>query len=177
MANIDWPAGLRPVRNGKAGTAPRITKYTRSTTGALYEGAPCYLASTGPAVAAQTTMDPAVLGAVAAYVGASDTEVFVYDDPDQEYEIQGDSAVTTPIAIIGQYCNPLNPTTGNATTLQSKCELDTSEATSVQGDGDIFQIVRLVDEESNDQDVANAKWIVKISEASHVFTSGGTISA
>lgn len=176
MANIDWPAGLRPVNNGKAGTAPRIRKYTRSSTGVIYEGAPVYLAATGPDTAAQTTMDPAVLGACAAYVGSSDTEVFVYDDPDQEYEIQGDSAVATPIGVIGNYCNPLNPTTGNATTLQSKCELDTSEATSVQADGDIFQIVRLVDEQDNDQDAANAKWIVKIAEASHVFTSGGTIA-
>jgi hypothetical protein len=122
-------------------------------------------------------MDPAVLGAVAFYHASDETDVFVYDDPDQEYEIQGDSAVATPISVIGQYCNPLNPTTGNATTLQSKCELDTSECTSAQGDGDIFQIVRLVEEENNDQDAANAKWIVKISEASHVFTSGGTISA
>jgi hypothetical protein len=122
-------------------------------------------------------MDPAVLGACAAYVGSSDTEVFVYDDPDQEYEIQGDSAVATPISAIGQYCNPLNPTTGNTTTLQSKCELDTSEITSVQADGDIFQIVRLVADEDNDQDAANAKWIVKIAETSHVFTSGGTMSA
>lgn len=177
MANIDWPSGLRPIGNGKGGTAPRITKYTRSSTGVLYEGTPLYLAATGPATAAQTTMDPAVLGACAHYVASSDTEVYVYDDPDQEYLIQGDSAVATPISVIGQYCNPLNPTTGNATTLQSKCELDTSEVTSAQADGDIFQIVRLWNEDSNDQDAANAKWVVKIAETSHVFTSGGTISA
>lgn len=175
MANIDWPAGLRPVSNGKAGTAPRITKYTRSSTGALYEGAPCYLAETGPAVAAQTTMDPNVLGVIAAYCGASETEVFVYDDPEQEFEIQGDTAVTTPISVIGHVCNPLNPTTGNATTLQSKCELDISEATTTRADGDILQIVRLVDEESNDQDAANAKWIVKFYEPAHIF--GGNTAA
>jgi hypothetical protein len=176
MANVDFPAGLRPVSNGKAGTAPRMRPYTRSSTGVIYEGAPVYLAATGPDTAAQTTMDPAVLGAAAHYVGVNDTEVYVYDDPDQEFLIQGDTAVATPLGVIGNYCNPLNPTTGNATTLQSKCELDTSECTSAQDDGDIFQVVRLWNAEDNDQDAANAKWVVKISEASHVFTSGGTIA-
>ena len=176
MANVDFPAGLRPISNGKAGTAPRMRPYTRSTTGVIYEGAPVYLAVTGPATAVQTTMDPAVLGATAHYVGASETVIHVYDDPDQEFLIQGDSAVATPISVIGNYCNPLNPTTGNGTTLQSKCELDTSECTSAQADGDIYQVVRLWNAEDNDQDAANAKWVVKISEASHVFTSGGTIA-
>lgn len=176
MANTNWPSGLRPISNGIAGTAPRMRPYTRSSTGVIYEGAPVYLAATGPAVAAQTTADPAMLGAAAHYAAASDTEIFVYDDPSQEYLIQGDSAVATPIGVIGSYCNPLNPTTGNGTTLQSKCELDTSEATSVQADGDIFQIVRLWNGDDNDQDAADAKWVVKISEASHAFTSGGTIA-
>lgn len=176
MANTDWPSGLRPISNGKAGTAPRMRPYTRSSTGIIYEGAPVYLAATGPAVAAQTTADPAMLGAAAHYAAADETEIFVYDDPDQEYLIQGDTAVGTPISAIGNYCNPLNPTTGNATTLQSKCELDVSEVTSVQADGDIFQVVRLWNGEDNDQDAVNAVWVVKISEASHMFTSGGTIA-
>jgi hypothetical protein len=175
MANIDWPSGLRPINNGKAGTAPRIRKYTRSSTGVLYEGAPLHMADTGPACSAQTTADPVVLGACAHYVAATETEVYIYDDPDQEYLIQGDSAVTTPLSVIGQYCNPLNPTTGNGTTLQSKCELDTSGITPTQADGDIFQIVRLWDDPDNDQDAVNAKWVVKITPASHVFTSGGTV--
>lgn len=174
MANVDWPNGLRPISN-PSGTAPRITKYTRSSTGVIYEGAPVYLAATGPDSAAQTTMDPNVLGAAAHYVASDETEVYVYDDPEQEFLIQGDSAVATPISIIGHVCSPLNPTTGNATTLQSKCELDVSEATTTRADGDIFQIVRLHDDESNDQDAANANWIVKIYHDAHVF--GGNTSA
>lgn len=169
MANIDWPNGLRAVGNGVAGTAPRLTKYTRSSTGAIGEGAVVWLATTGPAAAASTTMDPHVLGVVSHFVGASDTEVYVYDDPEQEFVVQGDTAEGTPISVIGAFGNLINATTYNATTLQSKVELDVSELTRTRADGDILQVVRLWESEDNDQDAVNAKWVVKIYGPSHVF--------
>ena len=176
MANINWPAGLRPVSNGKGGTAPRMRPYTRSTTGIVYEGDPVHLAATGPAVFNGTTAADALrmLGAAAHYIGVSDTELFVYDDPDQEYVIQGDSAVGTPIGAISKVANLLNMATGNATTLQSKCELDTSELTSVYAAGDVLQVVRLWNAEDNDQDAADAVWVVKVRSDCHVFVNDAT---
>lgn len=176
MANVDSPVGLRPIGNGVAGTAPRITKYTRSSTGAIGEGAIVHLVAAGPATAADTTMDPGVIGVTAHFVGTNDTEVFVYDDPMQEYLVQGDSAVTTPISILGAYCNPSNCTTYNATTGDSKVELVTANATGVRDDGDILQIVRLWESEDNDQDAANAKWVVKITHRSHIFASDSAVT-
>ncbi len=178
MANVDFPAGLRPVGNGKAGTAPQMRPYTRSSTGVIYEGDPLQLAiaHTGPEVFNGTTAADALrmLGSAAHYVGASDTEIFVYDDPDQEYLIQGDSLVATPFGAIGKVCNLLNMATGNATTLQSKCELDSSELTSVYAAGDVLQVVRLWKSEDNDQDALNAKWVVKIRSDCHVFVNDAT---
>jgi hypothetical protein len=177
MANIDWPSGFRPVSNGIAGTAPRIRKYTRSTTGAIGEGALLALAQTGPKTDAATNLDGNIIGVSAHFVGASDTEVFIYDDPDQEFIVQGDTAVATPISIIGFYCSLINATTYNATTLQSKTEVDISGATSTTGpaDGDVIQIVGLYEAEDNDQDAANAKWVVKIAPNQHKFTSARTM--
>lgn len=172
MANVDSPLGLRPIGNGKGGTAPQITRYVRSSTGVLYEGMALYWLAAGPANAAQTTMDPAVLGACAGHVGVNDTDVFVYDDPEQEFLIQGDSAVATPISQIGYLANPTNCTTANATTLQSKMELDTSALTLTRADGDIFQIVRPWRAPDNDEDAANAKWVVRIYPLSHKWASG-----
>ena len=176
MANIDSPLGLRPVDNGIAGSSPRITRYVRSSTGAMGEGALLRLAQTGPETEVATNMDGQVIGVLAAYVGAAETEVFVYDDPDQEFLVQGDTEVTTPISIIGFYGSLINATALNTTTLQSKLEIDISGATSTAGpaDGDVLQIRRLWHAEDNDQDAANAKWVVKIAPNQHVFTSART---
>lgn len=176
MANVNSPFGLRPVGNGVAGTAPRITKYTRSTTGAIGEGAVVHLAATGPAVAADNTMDPGVIGVTAHFVGTNDTEVYVYDDPNQEFIVQGDSAVTTPISIIGLYGQLVDATTYNATNGDSSVQLDTSEVSSVRADGFVLQVVRPWDSPDNDQDAADAKWVVKITHLSHLL-SGDTAAA
>ena len=174
MANTDSAMGFRAIDNGIAGSSPRITRYVRSTTGAIGEGAMMTLDDSGPIVSVGTTHDDLspggnFLGALAAYVGADDTEMWIYDDPKQEYLVQGDSAVATPISALGKYCSCLNLTTHNATTLQSKAELDSSELTATAAAGDIVQVRRLWDAEDNDQDAANAKWVVVIRPTSHVW--------
>lgn len=176
MANIDAPLGLRPIGNGIAGTAPRITKYVRSTTGAIGEGAIMTLDDSGPIINVATTHDDLspggnVCGVLAHYVAAADTEMFIYDDPKQEFLVQGDTAVTTPISALGQYYTVVNGITHNATTLQSKIELDTSSVTATAAAGDILQVRRLVNEDANDQDAANADWIVVIRPSAHVWGS------
>ena len=175
MANVDAPLGLRPVGNGVAGSAPRITAYTRSGTSVIYEGAMLVLLESGPAAYNGTTAAHAynVIGVAAAYCGASQTEVLVYDDPEQEFLIQGDSAVSTPALAPGRYAN-LTAVTGNATTLQSKSELDTSELTSTYAAFDVCQVRRPWNAQDNDQDAADAKWVVKITDKAHMFANTST---
>jgi len=180
MANIDAQLGLRPVRS-KYGTAPQISSYTRSSAGVIYEGALLYLAEAGPAVYNGTTaaQETSIVGVVAHPVGASETEMKIYDDPNQLFEIQadGNAITTTANALLaqGRYCNLVSHTSGNSLTGQSKVELDTSEVTSVRAAHDVVQLVALSSDSKNDVTAANEKWIVKICDAVHLYTSGRTI--
>jgi hypothetical protein len=175
MANVDSPLGLRPIGNGVAGTAPRITEYIRSGTAVIYEGALLVKNADGVDVYNGTTAAQAynVIGVAAHYAAASETHVLVYDDPAQEFLIQGDSAVATPLMVIGWYGN-LTAVTGNGTTLQSKSELDTSELTSTYAAFDVCQVRRRWDAQDNDQDAANAKWVVKITDKAHALANTST---
>lgn len=180
MANVDAQIGLRPL-NAPNGNAPRIRPYTRSTTGAIYEGQLLYQASTGfVAYTGTATGDGDILGAAAHYAAADDTEIHVYDDPDQEYLIQADgnavSTTTQLLATIGRYCNLVSDTSGSTTTLQSKAELDTSEVTATAVAGDVLQIVRFWEGVGNELSSANEKWVVKVRPGSHRFTSGATLT-
>lgn len=173
MANVNAPLGFRPVTNGKAGTAPLLTEYVRSSTAVIYEGALLYLEQEGPRTWSGTaTGQLQIVGVAAHYCSATDLKVLVYDDPEQEFEIQGDTAVTTPIGAIGWF-GPLVAVTGNATTLQSKSELDTSGLSSVYTAThfNLVQVRRLPISEDNDQDAADAKWIVKIIPAAHILAT------
>jgi len=175
MANLDWPSGLRPLNNGTAGTAPRVTMYTRSNTAVLYEGALLVQLTSGPGVYTGTTAAHAyqIVGVAANYHGASDTDVYVYDDPAQEFLVQGDSAVATPLLKVG-WMGPVTAVTGNTTTLQSKSELDTSALTATYAAFDCLQIVRQWHADDNDQDAANAKWVVKITDKAHILSNTST---
>ena len=181
MSNIDQQLGLRPIRS-PYGTVPRITKYTRSTTGAIYEGAVLSKLSTGPTVYNGTTAAQGynILGVAAHYVASDETEMLVYDDPNQEYLVQADAnAVTTAAAAleaVSKYCNLVSNTVGNTTTLQAKGELDTSEVTGVAAAHDVVQLVRLHTDPSNDVTSANEKWVVKLVPNVQIWTSGRTMS-
>lgn len=179
MANLDQQIGLRPVRS-PYGTAPRITEYTRSTTGVIYEGAVIAKLSTGPVVYNMSTTAQGIniLGVAAAYCGASDTVVPIFDDPDQQFIVQADdNSVTTAAAAIEaqtKYVNLVSNTVGNSTTLQAKTELDASEITNTYAAHDVLQIVGLSSDPSNDVTSANEKWIVKFMPTVHVWSGVGT---
>lgn len=175
MANVDSPLGLRPIGNGIAGTAPRITQYSRSGTAVIYEGALLVKNDDGVDVYNGTTAAQAynVIGVAAHYAAAATTQVLVYDDPAQEFLIQGDTAVATPLKVVGWYAN-LTGVTGNTTTLQSKSELDTSALTPTYAAFDVCQVRRPWIAQDNDQDAANAKWVVKITDKAHALANTST---
>ena len=180
MANIDAQLGLRPVQS-KYGTVPQIRSYTRSSTGVIYEGALLYQGILGPAVYNGTTAAQSynILGVAAHYVGAAETEMKVFDDVDQIYEIQADANAITTVVIAreqaGKYCNLVSNTAGNSLTGQSKCELDTSEVTGVQAAHDVVQLIALSTDSANDVTLANEKWHVKINPKEQIYTNGRTI--
>ena len=175
MANIDSALGFRPVGNGVGGTAPRITEYVRSGTSLIYEGALVVLLESGPAAYNGTTAAHAynVLGVAAHYCAAGDTDVLVFDDPEQEFLIQGEDAVSAPLLAPGRYCN-LVTVAVNTLTLQSGDQMATSELTSTYAAFDVCQIRRPWNAQDNDQDAANAKWVVKITDKAHVFANTST---
>ncbi len=180
MANIDAQLGLRPVKS-PYGTVPQINHYTRSSTGVIYEGAVLYLAEAGPAVYNGTTaaQETSIIGVAANYSKSTDTDIVIFDDVNQLYEVQadGNAITTTANALLaqGRYCNLVSNTAGNTLTLQSKAELDTSEVTSVRAAHDIVQLVKLSSDVANDVTLANEKWIVKLVPAVQLYTSGRTI--
>ena len=179
MANIDAPRGFRPIGNGAGGTAPRVTLYVRALTGILYEGAPLVKNTSNlaefdgvtdaSATDSQETHDRIVIGVCAHYVAAADTDVYIYDDPAQEFLVQGDSAVGAPFEAVSKYCSLLNMATGNTTSGHSKCEIDSSEITQTRDEFDIVQIKRLYNEPDNDQDAVNAKWVVTSASTCHIL--------
>ena len=180
MANIDAQLGLRPIQS-KYGTAPQITSYTRSTTGIIYEGQLLFQDTTGPDTYNGTTAAQSynILGVAAHYVASAETEMKVFDDVDQLYEIQADANAITTVVLAreaaGKYCNLVSNTAGNTLTGQAKTELDTSEVTGVQAAHDVVQLIRLSSDPSNDVTLANEKWIVKINPNVHIYTNGRTI--
>ena len=177
MANIDWPSGLRPVSNGKGGTAPRMRPYPKLA-GIIYEGDILYAGEAGLVVYNGTTDAQAdnLVGVAAHYVGtAADTgdAVFVYDDPDQEYICQCDGADVSTVALANvvllRHC-PVVYAAGNTTTLQSKVEIDSSGITSVWTLDTPLLVVRkwLADDNAFG---ANYKLVVKIDNKNHIITN------
>lgn len=184
MANVDWPCGLRPVGNGKGGTAPRLRPYPKIA-GTVFEGDILYMAEGGVAAADGTTDAQAqnIIGVAANYAAtAVDTgdAVYVYDDPDQEFVAQLDDHSISTVAnmnhALGRYSEITGGGTGNATTLQSKVELDGSSITSIWLVDFLCQIVRPWNAEDNflsDNTTlgTNLSVVVKIVDRCHVFSA------
>ena len=169
MANVNFPAGLRPIGN-PSGTAPQITEYTRTSTAVIGEGALVYAADAGPVVWTGTaTGGGLLLGALAHYASASDLKLSIYDDPRQEFLIQGDDAISSELTAIGECFGVIDSTTHNTTTLQSAMQMDVSDQTSVATTVLPLQVTRFLHSEDNDIDAADAKWIVKIAAVGHRF--------
>lgn len=183
MANTDWPSGLRPVNNGKAGTAPQMRPYPKLA-GIIYENDILYMGEGGVVVYNGTTDANAdnLIGVAAHYVGtAADTgeAVFVYDDPDQEYICQIDDHSLTTIADVNAALlrhAVIVYATGNTTTLQSKVEIDGDAITSVWTLDTPLMVVRKWNGEDNEVSTvtaigSNLKLVVKIDHRNHIVTN------
>jgi hypothetical protein len=163
--------GLRPVSN-QAGTSPQVNEYPVSASYATTIGEGCIVAysQTGviqvnSTVAALTTASIIGVAAqnLAATPGAGAT-IKVYDDPNQRYLLSADGAITAAdrVESIGRYSNVVS-NVYNATYGYGKTQMDASEITSVEDDGDLVQIVGFPTILGQTSGATNAQCEVKLS--------------
>ena len=147
MANTDNPRGFDPVRGNSDGP-PKLSKYPANVTTDIFAGDIVQLLANGRVKPITTTTgNAAVLGVAANYIDASDAstpqEVWVYDDPNQEFMGQDDGDGATPSwAVVGATFAGIL-TTGNTTTGRSKQEIDASAAGTAATD--LVQITGFVE--------------------------------
>lgn len=177
MANTDIPNGMRAVK-AKYGTAPERKKYLVKASTIIYEGQPVCFNTTGNIVAFTTTL--AIKGQVAGvadnYVAsaAADRSVYVYDDPNQLFEMQSDDdSLSVLTDYLGKLFLIINATTGHTTLLHSKAEIDGSSGTSVLGtlatQIQALQIVKESDSIGNAKKVEFSRYQVRFMPQVHVF--------
>jgi len=183
MANLDRPMGFRPVSNGIAGTAPRITHYAVSATltAAIGEGDLLQRGKLGVLSvvdATDVTEIQNIIGVSAQYVAATPgagSTCAVYDDPSQKFLVQCDDNAVSTAALLQEVIGlaaRVVPTTYNTTTLQSKMELDgssiTSTAVTATETWDCLQILGM-----DSLSVASGSWAdlyVQIRPSHHVLS-------
>lgn len=179
MANTDFPFGLRAITN-QAGTAPQMHEYTAATAGTLYEGQPVAINTTGQVVAYSGTPTGGnrYLGVAVHHRGSSDTArtLLVYDDPEQEYEVQvDDNSVTLVGDLIGRNFSLTSISSGSGTTLQSKAEVDGSTGSTVAVTANTVHEVKGLRFSSDPQnDLSAVSWqriIVKFNPGAHIFAA------
>ena len=145
MANIDVPFGFRP--GGKVGGNPdngALSQYTiiDGESSTMFQGDMVKFASGGVVDAAVADAGLMVFNGIQYddpttgkptfknnYDGVDlnkDIDCFVYDDPYQVYEAQGDSATAPTQAMVGLYMDSVKTHAGNSTTGISGDELDVS---------------------------------------------------
>ena len=132
MANVDNPRGLKPLRTPGGGDI-RIRKYAANVTTDVFQGDVVQMLASGRVKSITTTTGTgAIIGVAANYIDASDSgttqDIWVYDDPDQEFEIQDDGDGATPSAAVVGATFSMIVTIGNTTSGYSKQELDASGA-------------------------------------------------
>lgn len=140
MANVDQPNGFRPVQKGNS--APQLRRYLAGTTTSIFRGDVVALATNGRVHRIATTTGSArIIGVAANYVNATSgtgattaQEVWVYDDPDQEFIVQDDGAAATPARTAIGSTYALIVGAGNSTTGQSIFEVDASAAGTTSTD-------------------------------------------
>ena len=184
MANVDSYYGFKPV--GKVGGNPNngaMSEYAIKTdyATAMYQGDLVIFASGYINIGAAATAGNMVMGGLkyddsttnqptfknhfnGTALSTTTGVVFLYDDPYQVYEAQGDSATATTQAIIGTYCDHVKTHGGNSTTGISGDEIDVSDtATTLSG----VKILGLVQSPSNSH-AAHADLRCFIAECAHV---------
>ena len=175
MANINAPFGLRPVKNAN-GNSPKLTKYVSAAT--VYEGSPvCVNASFQVIAYAEASALAGDFLGVAANYAESGQDVWVYDDPDTEFDIQ-----TTGTAVAAVDRNLMyifaNFAAGSATTKTSTASLDGSTAgvttVATATAASILRFVGYPTRPTNETFVANMVVRVKIVPVYHAYGMGGT---
>jgi hypothetical protein len=191
MANDDTPFGFKPIR--KVGSAPESGgggRYYRGTGDAnnLFIGDPVALSGTGdafgvPAVVRATAGSGGLVIGVVTGIENNTSDnlgrtylpsgvagyLTVADDPDQEFEVQEDSAGNAlDITAIGSNIDFIFGT-GNTTTGISAAEInsDTADTTNTLQ----CRIIRLVPRDDNEIGT-NAKWVVRFNTHSNLTTAG-----
>jgi len=170
MANINAPFGLRPVINSN-GNGPKLTRYVAANT----IGANSPVIINASFQAAIYTEAAAILGnflGVAANAATVGQDVWVYDDPDQLFEIQ---TTGTAVAAVDRNLMYIFANFGgiDATTGQSTASLDGSTAgvttIATATAASILRFVGFPNRASNEQFIANMVVRVAIVAPYHAF--------
>ena len=166
MANTDQPNGFRPFSPN--GSAPQVRKYKAGTTTSICRGDVVAIAANGRVHRIATTTGSAQIVGVAQNAiivtqgtnGTTAADVWVYDDPHQEFIVQDDGAAATPDAAAVGASYALIIGAWNTTTGQSIFEVDASAAGTVSTDA---VIVKGFLEGGSYEIGKNAKMIVALS--------------
>jgi hypothetical protein len=172
MANVNNPRGLIAIR-GSNGGEPRQRKYLANVTTDIFKGDVVQMQANGRIKTITTTTGTgAVLGVANNRIKHGDSsspqEVWVYDDPDQEFEIQDDGVGATPSQADVGATYPLVLTTGNTTTGISKHQLDVSGPGAAATDAIIVEGFK--DGPNLSRTAKYASYIVKLNR--HIWKTG-----
>tara|TARA_R110002110_G_scaffold81841_1_gene212776 strand:- start:119 stop:721 length:603 start_codon:yes stop_codon:yes gene_type:complete len=97
---------------------------------------------------------------------AAAANAFVYDDPDDLFEVQ--TAGTHTQAVVGQACDMVYAAGAAVSNGRSKEEL-----AGTAGANDMFTVLRLSEDPANsDVSTANSNWIVRFNVGKHVYLTG-----
>jgi len=172
MANVNFPRGLEPY-----GNLLRVTEYTLSSAYAqdLFIGDPVELSATGRDVVVATagTGNP-LTGSITgiydlnkvplAYWDSGHTGigyVTVADDPKQIYVAQGDGLVSILTTIDANGNVNLIGGAGSTVNYRSGWQIDDSD-TGGGTAGDQIRLIRQVERDDNEKDVAYCDWLFQI---------------
>jgi hypothetical protein len=155
MANRDAPFGFMPITPD----AP-CHEYTATTSTTIYKGDALKIVTAGTVEVAAAGDDVIIIGIAAESVTSATAgdKVMVYDDPETEYVIQGEtgwSAAQADVFGTGDTCTYL---AGNTTTGQSKLELANPAGSTAD-----WILLRLWDSPDNAWG-EHAKVVVKINQ-------------
>lgn len=193
MANVDSAFGLKPYEGlSPSGAIPQARKYLINPSGygtTIYQGDLVkfnggYIEQAGVSdanivgvfngVHYQSSDGPVWSNFYTASTTASsgDIEVYIYDDPNTLFTIQGDSATASTQAAVGQNADTVG-TSGSTTTGLSSRELDVSTLATTQGLQ--LKVVGVVDNENNGTIAGtHANLIVQINEHAYKGPVAGT---
>lgn len=169
MANSDTPQGLKPF-----GEIKRIGYYKKdASAAAIFDGTPVMMETDGYIIPA-TAAGANILGVSAKYSAAStaDSEMPVYDHPDQRFVVQDDAAATLTQAAVGANAD-ITAESGNTTTGKSTVELSAATLASTAASLRIIEVAPTIYPDGTVNALGNwCDWIVEINEHALRTTSG-----